>query len=358
MRATDHSTPLRGGWHVCSSLMSRELRLAYGLGPFIRYLDAHGIRVDPLLDRAGIPRLALDEPACQITLEQELDFTLAALGRLRQPDAGLRVGQSYHLNMFGVLGLAASACADVSEMIRVFFDYPLLAWGMFEASLWRNERHALLQIEERVDLGDCRSFFAERDLACFVTLLRDLLGPRAIPLRVSFAHAAATGTASYREFFGCELVFSAPVSGILMDARVLDAPLPQANETSRRLFEAQCRAMSQNLEAPANHAELVRRWLRWSTPIGSLPEIAAALRMNERTLQRRLSAEGTSFSTLLREIRLERARKYLGLRHMSLQEIAERLGYRDSVAFCHAYKDWTGASPRRGHGIARPSRQH
>lgn len=347
MHAIHNPAPLPGGWHVCSSLMSRELRLAYGLGPFIRYLDAHGIRVDPLLDRAGIPRLALDEPACQITLEQELEFTLAALSRLRQPDAGLRVGQSYHLNMFGVLGLAASACANIAEMVRVFFDYPLLAWGMFETSLWRNDRHALLQVEERVDLGDCRSFFAERDITCFVTVLRDLLGPRATPLRVSFAHAAATGPAPYREFFGCELRFSAPFGGILMDARVLDAPLPQANETSRRLFEAQCRAMSQTLEAPANHAELVRRWLRWSTPIGSLPQIAAALRMHERALQRRLAAEGTSFSTLLREIRLERARKYLGLRHMSLQDIAERLGYRDSVAFCHAYKDWTGESPRQ-----------
>ena len=68
--------------------------------------------------------------------------------------------------------------------------------------------------------------------------------------------------------------------------------------------------------------------------------------MNERTLQRRLAAEGTSFTALLREIRLERSRQYLQLRHMSLQDIAERLGYRDSVAFCHAYKEWTGQAPR------------
>jgi AraC-like DNA-binding protein len=326
--------------------MSRELRLAYGLGPFIRYLDSQGIDVDHLLDRAGIPRLAIDEPSCQISLEQEIAFTLAALRRIPASDAGLRVGQTYHLNLFGVLGLAASACDDVQSTLRLFFEHPLLAWGMFELSLWRDERHAWLQIEDRVDLGDCRGFFAERDITCFVTVLRDLLGREVRPVRVAFAHAARGPEAPYRRFFGCEVVFSAPAAGILMDARVLEMPLPQANETSRRLFEAQCRALSRTLEAPSDYAELVRRWLRRSTPIGSIRDIAAALALNERTLQRRLAAEGTSFTALLREIRLERSRQYLQLRHMSLQDIAERLGYRDSVAFCHAYKEWTGQAPR------------
>ncbi len=340
------SSPLRGGWCIDSSLMSRELRLAYGLGPFIRYLDSQSIDIELLLDRAGIPRLAIDEPSCQISLEQEIAFTLAALQRIPSPDAGLRVGQSYHLNMFGVLGLAASACDDLLSSLRLFFGHPLLAWGMFELSLWRDERHAWLQIEDRVDLGDCRGFFAERDITCFITVLRDLLGREVRPVRVAFAHEAGGSQAPYRRFFGCEVAFSAPAAGILMDARALEMPLPQANETSRRMFEAQCRALSRTLEAPSDHAEIVRRWLRRSTPVGTIRDIAAALAMNERTLQRRLAAEGTSFTALLREIRLERSRQYLQLRHMSLQDIAERLGYRDSVAFCHAYKEWTGQAPR------------
>lgn len=352
MRRTEGSDtpPLPSAEHLCSVLMSRHTRLAYGLGPLIHYLDIHDIDPEPVLDAAGIPRLALDEPACHITLEQEIEFTRRAIRLLQRPDSGLLVGQAYHLNMFGVLGLAASSCTDVLSMIRLFFSYPMLAWGTFETSLWRNERHCLLRFEERVELGDCRQFYAERDLTCLITVLRDVLGSRSAPLTVSFSHTAPSRTASYGRFFGCEVKFAAPATELLFDARVLTVPLPQANEASRRLFEGQCRAISRMLEAPANHAELVRRWLRWSSPIGSMVEIASALRLNERTLQRRLAAEGTTFSTLLREVRLERARKYLELHHMTLQDIAERLGYQDAVAFCHAFKSWTGESPRQSAG--------
>ena len=343
-------SPLPGGEHVCSALLSRESRLAYGLGPFIHYLVAHDIDPAPLLDVAGIPPLALDEPACQITLEQEIEFIRRATTLQTHPEAGLLVGQTYHLNMFGVLGLAASSCADILSMIKLFFRYPMLAWGTFELSLWRNERHCLLRFGERVDLGDCRRFFAERDLSCLITVLRDILGQRSAPLRVCFSHEAPEGGAPYRQFFGCEVNFYAPATEVLFDVGLLDRALPQANETSRRLFEGQCRAISRTLVAPADHADLVRRWLRWSTPIGSMPQIAAALRLNERTLQRRLAAEGTSFSTLLREVRLERAREYLDYQHMTLQDISERLGSQDAVAFCHAYRAWTGKSPRRSTG--------
>jgi AraC-like DNA-binding protein len=67
--------------------------------------------------------------------------------------------------------------------------------------------------------------------------------------------------------------------------------------------------------------------------------------LTQRTLQRRLAEEGASFSSLLRDAREEKAREYLARGGMAMEAIAGRLGFRDAVAFSHAFKDWTGQSP-------------
>jgi AraC-like DNA-binding protein len=71
-----------------------------------------------------------------------------------------------------------------------------------------------------------------------------------------------------------------------------------------------------------------------------------ALHLTTRPLQRRLDEEGTSFSTLLAEVRRERAMELMARSHMSNSAIAVTLGFEDASAFSRAFKTWTGQSPR------------
>lgn len=72
--------------------------------------------------------------------------------------------------------------------------------------------------------------------------------------------------------------------------------------------------------------------------------VAQRLSMSARTLKRRLSAEGTSYSELLDHERRARAEAMLtGGR--AIKEIAVRLGFADAAAFSHAFTRWTGKSP-------------
>ena len=75
-------------------------------------------------------------------------------------------------------------------------------------------------------------------------------------------------------------------------------------------------------------------------------EIAGTLEMSERTLQRRLEAEGTSFQRLVDDTRRELARQYLAQTDMSLADAAYLLGFGDRSSFFRASKRWFGASPR------------
>lgn len=77
----------------------------------------------------------------------------------------------------------------------------------------------------------------------------------------------------------------------------------------------------------------------------SQPQIASALHVSNRTLQRRLKEEGTSFIDLLHDTRMQLACKYLRSPGRSVVETAYLLGFSESSTFSRAFKRWHGVSP-------------
>jgi AraC-like DNA-binding protein len=67
--------------------------------------------------------------------------------------------------------------------------------------------------------------------------------------------------------------------------------------------------------------------------------------MSERTLQRRLEEEATSFVQLLDDTRRELANQYLGRLHLSLAQAAYLLGFADQRSFFRACRRWFQLSP-------------
>jgi AraC-like DNA-binding protein len=75
-------------------------------------------------------------------------------------------------------------------------------------------------------------------------------------------------------------------------------------------------------------------------------EIAKRLGLSQRTFARRLSSEGLTFSGLLERLRLELANRYLLDRNLTISQIAWLLGYQEVSGFSHAFKRWSGKTPR------------
>jgi AraC-like DNA-binding protein len=75
--------------------------------------------------------------------------------------------------------------------------------------------------------------------------------------------------------------------------------------------------------------------------------VAQRLGMSTRSFTRHLAEEGTTFGEILERLRQHLASGYLADNRMSSQQIAWLLGYSEPSAFTHAYKRWTGTTPRR-----------
>jgi AraC-like DNA-binding protein len=80
--------------------------------------------------------------------------------------------------------------------------------------------------------------------------------------------------------------------------------------------------------------------------MASAREIARKLGVSRRTLARRLASEGLTFAGIVQSLKSDLAKRHLTDQTLSVSEIAWLVGYQDVSAFTHAFKRWTGSSPR------------
>jgi AraC-like DNA-binding protein len=73
--------------------------------------------------------------------------------------------------------------------------------------------------------------------------------------------------------------------------------------------------------------------------------VAGAEGMSERTLSRKLAAEGTAYDELVDQLRRSLAFQYIKAPTISVSQIAWLLGYEVATSFNHAFVRWTGRSP-------------
>lgn len=77
----------------------------------------------------------------------------------------------------------------------------------------------------------------------------------------------------------------------------------------------------------------------------SAQTISAAMNLNVRTLNRRLSDLNSSYRGVIDKYKLEKALHLLTNPNINMTEIAFQLGFADLSTFSRAFKRWTGSSP-------------
>ena len=193
----------------------------------------------------------------------------------------------------------------------------------------------------------------ESVLAAVVVFARWVTGSALRPQRVQLSQARIGPLAGYREVFQCPVDFEQAFSGVLLANAQLDAPLPQANAQLAQAHQQQAAARLAALSRQDGLEQTLRVWIA-SQLQGQAParaQAARALGLSERTLARRMRAEGLSYSALLDGVRRDAALQAVAQTTRALSDIALALGYAEPSVFTRAFRRWTGATP--GHWRSR-----
>ena len=81
--------------------------------------------------------------------------------------------------------------------------------------------------------------------------------------------------------------------------------------------------------------------------VPNLENLARQLDRHPRKLQRQLQVTGTTFTELVDDSKRRRAIKLVKQKKLSINDIANQLGYENLANFSRCFKRWTGVSPRK-----------
>ncbi|MCR6476128.1 AraC family transcriptional regulator [Variovorax sp. ZS18.2.2] len=290
------------------------------------------------------------------TLTSPLQFLTAARNAVRAypgSDLGLRVGSRLHATSYGMLGYALLCAETLSHTFDLIVRYHRLANGMTSVR-WTREGDLASWTFAGPDsvrlpnLDDALyRFLIEMQVAVHASVVKDAMGPWCAPVRTSLAFPEPPDATLWERTLGCPVAFDQPRHALSYPAIWLSKAPQMASPTMAAQMSVECAKLLDELRWQAGVTQQVYRELT-CTP-GRFPDIdaiAATLRVTTRTLRRKLEAEGTSYSELLASVRKALAIDYLSTTLLSTEDIAGHLGFSDPVSFRHAFRRWTGNSPR------------
>lgn len=196
--------------------------------------------------------------------------------------------------------------------------------------------------------------------ACFALILelgRRGTGKHIEPLALSLRRPAQKSEV-HSSYFGSFIRYGAVCDELILSAADLELAFLEHNPEVLRMMNPGLTAAMREIEAPAGFreqlVERLKRMLANGRP--SLQLLARELLQSERTLQRRLASEGTTFSALLNEARRQAGMHLLADENLELKEVAYLLGYEDVNSYYRAFRKWEKMSPsdwRRFNGLQR-----
>ncbi len=299
----------------------------------------------------GLPLAAGPLPE-SLPVQRYIALLHAAAQQLGDPLFGLHVGQRMRLSTFAGYGLVLCTCKDFRAAAAQTLRFEGLAHDLGRSEIVEQGGVAHYRWHSPW-LGEPGArHLAESVLVGIQTFANWLAGADLPVFEVAFTHAAPpeVDMAEYRRVLKVPVRFDAEVTEAQFPAQVLDAPVPNADPS---LFPALARTAEERLAAREREAQAplivqqVRDRIRAQLmhDRARLPEVAEALGMTTRTLQRKLGEAGASFSALLDAIRQELVAQYLRDDSLSLTEIAFLLGFGEQSNFSHAFRAWFGTTP-------------
>lgn len=308
---------------------------------------ARGVDRAELLRAARIDPQQLADDQARIGYERVSALWNAAAAASGDDAFGLHLAEQLAPKDFGPLGLAVRSCSTAHEALDRLLGYARAVYQDTEITVVREG--AVARFTHRF-LGDpalATRHAAELILGLFVVGGRRFLGIDWKPHLVSFRFPPPGSVDEYYRVFSSPLRFEQPVNSVAFDASLLDLPMAQSDPEVLAVIDPYAEQFVQRLSADRSLSEAVRRVVATALPDGDpgLAATAGVLGTSPRTLQRRLREEGTSHREILDRVRCELALDLLRRNELSVEQIADRLGFSESSAFHRAFRRWTGGTP-------------
>jgi len=317
-----------------------------------------GIDVAPLMMKAGVTRQQVEDQSARLAVQGQIRFVKLIADALHDDLLGFHLGRDSDLREVGLLYYVLNSSNLLGDALHRAERYSTIVNEGVSLRVHEGKELAVTLTYVGVErLSDRHQI--EAWITALVRICRQLSARHILPTRVRLVHRRKRSALELDNFLGCDVVFGADTDEVAFPGTVKQMPLVNADPYLNTLLLRYC-------EEARSHSEAGRATFRVDLENAIAPllphgkaradKISRQLGMSQRTLGRRLAAEGLTFVGILTELRANLAEHYLR-EGLAISEIAWLLGYEQVSAFTHAFKRWTGKTPTqaRAQNVAQPN---
>jgi AraC-like DNA-binding protein len=308
-------------------------------------LEGRGITAPPLFARAGLDFAKVDDPDARYPVSATALLWKLAVEATGDPAFGLEVARNTTMMTFHALGFSLAASGSVREAFDRMVRYYRLVSD--SATIRFEEKGSAYRVEIVTEPSTHPGLEAiDAVVAVAVRLCRSLTDRGFNPLAVELRRSAPGDPTPFQRYFKAPVAFDAGADALTLPKERCEERIPGANPEIARandLVAAHALARWDRSQL----ADRVRILLTDRLPTGapSQNEVARALGMSPRALQRRLTIEETTYAAVLDDTRRELALAYLREGRYSMTDIGYLLGFSGAASFTRAFRRWTGKTP-------------
>jgi len=335
-----HDRPHRGLGRNPTAL-AVATRLAYARA------KSAGVTLQPLLKSAHVSRRDIENPDLRLKVQSQIEFLNAAANALKDDFLGFHLAQLVDLREMGLFYYVLASSNVLIDALRHAARYTsIVNEAIFATCI--DERNVGLSFHY-VGVSRHQDWHQmEFSMAVFVRTCRQLTGRQLSPNHARFTHARDHQCNGFSNLFGDHVEFGAGADEITFPKNTRNLSVMNADPYLNKLLVRYCEeAITDRPGRRDSFRTRVENCVVTLLPHGdaNAEEVARQLGVSRRTFVRRLSAEGLTFSKLLKDLRFALAKRYLADQGLRLSQIAWLLGFEEVSSFSHAFKRWTQQTP-------------
>lgn len=310
-------------------------------------LENLGLNPDDSLDQILETLNSEDEHKQTVSFNDVLKI-YGSISNIKTPAIGMNIGRRISCGDYGLYGCTLLCKSSLEDALHFSIKYHKLVTRTTRLYLEEKDNETIKYgCSDILFNPEIKTFNLEMQLAINLTLIREVLGDKNYaPMHVAYELKRPSYFKKLEEFTGCAISYEQDATFIALNKEHLSRPLLKSNPLAVPLLLQMC---DQHIPDFAHVDEIVERVYNWvSRNIHNdlkIDRIAEELFVSERTLRRKLSDQGTSFSIICSTIKQSFAKQYIRDTQLSFDDVAESLGFKDTSNFRHAFKDWTGMTP-------------
>lgn len=311
-----------------------------------RLVELHGIDPQRFLRELGVAPETLRDVTARLPAHLADVAVEKASAQIPDPAFALRAAQCWHPSNLGTMGYAWLSSRTLHTGLKRMERFGRILGSRATYRCVEEPAGVRFAIDHGRGNTPLGYVIADFSLSIIVELCRTNFGSKLNPVAVDLRRPLPADPQPWRQFFGCAVQFGAAEDSFLLDLETADAPLPSANIPLANTFDAilteQLASFFQDDLVSRCKAYLLREL---TSGLPTAHELASALGLSHRSLQRKLHELGLTYRYVLDETRHELARRYLDDPGKSVTEIAFLLGFSEQSAFTRGFRRWSGMAP-------------